>query len=634
MEQLSSHPHEIVVCGVPFETEHERDALSRLRDIGVTSVQIYTFWNRFEPSGRGQFDWSFYDREVELIQEAGLRYVPFILMGPKYAAPQWWLDSDEHVGLYCLEHGKYNPIESIWSPRFRKEIARVLQAFADHYVPMNVLESIQPGICGDYGESIMPVLGNWPGDYHTHAGYWCAGDDAKRNFRAWLASRYGDVEAVNTEWRSHYGGIGEIEPFLPHRAPSRTAYFDMLDWYRASMTEYTDFWMRECRRIFPDLPVYMCTGGVESPEHASSFSAQAKVCAQADGGIRLTNEGNRFYDNFFITAYAKSACAFYGAYMGLEPVGPMIDKGVVARIFGSAAYGNRQIFHYYGNLFESENVNPRPAAQSVREHIDLIQERPLPKSVALWWPGYYTAFNDGIPEDLEEAATFIRGITNCMPVNDDMALDGALDGYNLLVAPVAGFTRREVLLKIVEWVEAGGVLLASGLTTDLELQDVHEYRALFGILPESERAAGHARQVIRKHPELGEFSVLESFHSSAAWIGLMDDTVVLAATEEGPAYAGTYTREASAAFMRKAGHGVAICFDGPMIFHSDPEALFPAPGVYKALLTDVLKRFAQTADLIPAEGEIARADIGGQVYALCDGRIVNTGEAPRPFEAS
>ncbi len=114
-----SETHEIVVCGVPFETDQEVEALRQLKRIGVTSVQIYTFWKNFEPSGRGQFDWSFYDREVRLIQEAGLKYFPFLLLGPKYAAPQWWLDSPEHVGLRCLEHGKTSLVESIWNPEWR-----------------------------------------------------------------------------------------------------------------------------------------------------------------------------------------------------------------------------------------------------------------------------------------------------------------------------------------------------------------------------------------------------------------------------------------------------------------------------------------------------------------------------------
>ncbi|HEY3341333.1 MAG TPA: family 14 glycosylhydrolase, partial [Anaerolineae bacterium] len=391
---------EIVVCGVPFETEHEQDALRQLKDLGVTSVQIYTFWKDFEPSGRGQFDWRFYDREVELIQKAGLKYVPFILMGPKYAVPQWWLDDPKHAGLYCLEHHKYNPIESIWNPAFRVEISRVLQSFAAHYLPMNVLESIQPGICGDYGEAIMPVHGNWPGDYHTHRGYWCAGEDAQASFIKWLTRKYQSAKALNAAWRSHYRALREVTPFMPHQTPSRTALFDMLDWYNDSMTEYSEFWLRECRAAFPQTSVYLCTGGSEEPEHASSFSSQARVAGKHGCGIRLTNEGNKFYDNFFITAYTESACNLYGAYMGLEPVGPITDKGVVARIFGSADYGNRQMFHYFTNLFE-EGVKPRPSTEGFKKYIPMIQERPMPETVGFFWPGYYAALNGGMPENVD-----------------------------------------------------------------------------------------------------------------------------------------------------------------------------------------------------------------------------------------
>lgn len=623
-------PHEIVVCGVPFETEHEKEALQRLKEIGVTSVQIYTFWNRFEPETRGSFDWSFYDREVELIQEAGLKYVPFILMGPKYAAPQWWLDSDGHAGLYCLEHGTYNPIESIWNPRFREEIIRVLEAFAAHYGSMGVLESVQPGICGDYGESIMPVVGNWPGDYHTHAGYWCAGEDARASLQSWLAERFGDIGALNAAWRTHHASFGEVAPFLEHKAPSRTAWFDLLDWYRWSMTEYTEFWMAECRRIFADLPVYMCTGGVESPQHASNFAAQARVCAEHQGGIRLTNEGNRFYDNFFITAYCHSACEYYGAYMGLEPVGPMIDTGVVARIFGSAAYGNRQMFHYYGNLF-AENVELRPAAHSLKRYADMIQERPLPDTVGVFWPGYYTAWHDGTPDDLKDCISFIRSLTNCRPINDDMILDGALDRVKLLVAPVAGFTRRAVLQRIAAWVRAGGTLLSTMLTTDLELDAAPEYAELFGILPTSEHAAGISRHHTVAPPEFASLREIPLYTCNTGWMHLAPDVVPLAETEEGPAYAGTYARRVTSAFMRRAGKGMAIYYEGPMNFHPDPEALFVDPGVYKALLVDVLRHYAHTADLTPEEDEIARAEIDGRIVALKKAEIVVTNEAPRHF---
>lgn len=612
--------HEIVVCGVPFETPLEKDALQKLKEIGVTSVQIYTFWKNFEPVERGQFDWAFYDREAALIQEAGLRYVPFLLMGPKYATPRWWLGSPEHVGLRCLEHGKISPVESIWNPNFRQEISRVLEAFAAHYLPMQVLESIQPGICGDYGEAIMPVTGNWPGDYHTHLGYWCGAADAVASFRAWLVEKFGSVEILNRAWRSHYDDFNLVKPFRAHQAPSRTAFFDFLEWYRGSMTDYAEFWMRTCRRFFPDIPVYLCTGGVEEPEQASSFSSQARIAARHGGGLRLTNEGNKFYDNFFQTAYTRSACDWYGASLGLEPVGPMTDKGVTARIFGSADYGNPQMFHYYSNLFDG--LTPRPAADGLRGYLPLLQQRLLGGSVAFFWPGLTAAWNGGMPEVVSRALRFVRRMTNCLPVNEELILDGVLERHRLLVIPLPGFTSRPVLDVIARWVRAGGVVLQAGLLTDLELERVTAYDELFGILPDSEEAWGIATQYTHAGLEFPAFGELGEFTSSRSWLGLASDVEMLASTRSGENYSGTQTKLASAAFRRKAGQGQAIYYSGPVVMEDDPEAVFFDRGTFKSLLRDVLTAYAHTVDLTPGPGEIARAQIGEEMYALKDGEIV------------
>ena len=366
---------EIVICGAPFDTPDEVDALRRVKELGFTSVQIYTFWRDMEPAARGGFEWGALDRQVRLIAEAGLKFVPFLLMGPKYAAPDWWLADPRHVGLKCLEHGKDSPIESVWNRAFRGEISRVLEAFAEHYLPWDVLESIQPGICGDYGEAIFPVLGNWPGDYHTHRGFWCGGDDAVAAFRVHLKEKYGAIESLNQAWNSRYTTFEEVLPFLKHQAPSRTAYFDLISWYQASMTDFAEFWMAECRRIFPTIPAYLCTGGADDDTAIGAlYAAQAKAAAKHGGGIRLTNEVNKFYENFRLTAHTHAACSFYGAYLGLEPVGPITEQGVRARMFGSAAYGNRQIFHYYRNVIGSDNL-PLPAAEAVRECVPFLQDQ-------------------------------------------------------------------------------------------------------------------------------------------------------------------------------------------------------------------------------------------------------------------
>ena len=63
------------------------------------------------------------------------------------------------------------------------------------------------------------------------------------------------------------------------------------------MTDYAAFWMAACRRAFPGVPAYLCTGGADDDTPTGArFSAQAKAAARHGGGIRLTNEVNKFDD--------------------------------------------------------------------------------------------------------------------------------------------------------------------------------------------------------------------------------------------------------------------------------------------------------------------------------------------------
>jgi hypothetical protein len=606
---------EIVVCGVPFGQPIAEEALRQVKDLGFTSVQIYTFWKEFEPE-QDHFDWSVYDPQVELIGKAGLKYVPFLLMGPKYAAPEWWLQHKGHIGLRCLEHGRYSPIESVWNPAFRSEITRVLSAFADHYRDWKVIESVQPGICGDYGEAIFPVVGNWPGDYHTHRGFWCGGEDAVADFQRHLEEQYHIVDRLNQAWRTGFNAFSEITPFLRHHAPSRTAWFDMICWYRGAMTEYADFWMQECRRLFPDLPVYLCTGGMEEPEHGSSFASQARIAAKHQGGIRLTNEANRFYHNFTITAYAWSACRFYGAYLGLEPVGPMTERGVRARVFGSIAYGNRQIFHYYGNVM-GEDAKPLPAAAALKDYLPLAGEREVPSGIAFFWPTDRAVLEGETPKDINDSLAYVRTMYPVSPVGEEMILDGALDRFNCLIMIGAETARRSVLERIADWVtKRGGLLLSVGRVRDIELEPVPSLDACFGILPDSEDAWGISQQHVRPTTGFPGVSALPPYYANHGWMGLDRDVEMITATEATDAYSGTRTLEVSAMFQKKwdsGGRGIFYC--GPVSFQSDPEALFQDPGVLRALLKDVCDSSGITGYTL-AEGEIARAEIDRGILVL------------------
>ena len=596
---------EIVVCGIPFGNpiERVRADLAAHKAHGITAVQTYTFWRDFEAAARGNFNWEKTDAKVRLIQEAGLKWVPFLLMGPKYAAPDWWLASPEHRGLKCIEHLKESKIESIWNPAFRTEISRVLDAFAAYYGPMNVIESIQPGICGDYGEAIFPVLGNWPGDYHTHKGYWCADEFALADARAKLG----------------------FAPAPLHKLPSRAARLAFIKWYQGAMTEYSEFWCAECRRAFPDLPVYLCTGGADDDTPTGAlFSAQAKAAARHGGGIRLTNEVNKFEENFRLCAHTAAACEFYGAYLGLEPVGPMTTQGVRNRTFGSAAFGNRQVFHYYGNLFDPKTGEAQPAAEIVRDNAALIGENKAEKGIALYWPVDNALLEGAVPDAVRGALKHIRRNYPVSPVSEEMILDGALDGFGFLVMLNVDSTRREALEAVAAWAERGGQILCAGAhPKDIELDRVEAFDAAFGLLPDSEEAWGHHNEKSTL-PENGAFprlTKIKSLHAEKGWLGLHPATEKLFVAQEGPgggegAQESTRILAVSALFKRNKAH----FFGGAVNLQLDPQACFADPGVFLSLLDDLCAA-SGIAPLGTLPEETARVRIAGKTLALTDTEI-------------
>lgn len=633
---------ELVVCGVPFggkvrdeaggperpiTREELKAACLELKGLGVTAVQIYCFWNKFEPEREGAFDWTYYDEQVSVLRETGMKWVPFFLMGPRYAAPEWWLADPRHAGLVCLEHQKPNPTESIWSPAFLEQVDRVSKAFADHYLPMDVIESFQPGICGDYGETEFPDIGNWPGSYHAHRGFWCGGEDARADYTAWLREKFGSVEALNEAWRTRYVSFEEIPPFLPHEAPSRTAWYDFLKWYRGSMTKYTERWLSICRKNFPDTPIYLCVGGMEQPELGTQFADQIALCAKYHCGIRLTNEGNKFYDNYHWTALAKAACDHYGAYMGLEPVGPISPIGVTTRVFGSAAYGNRQMFNYFDNLCKNRKASQ--GGENFKKYIPLLRETGPQPGIAMLWPAAFSSFfasnpddlnskiATGIPRAVSEALGFLRRQVNTVPLNERLILDGALKRFRILVSPLGMFTEAEVLRKIAEWVKEGGMLVTAGIPKDLEMRDVPEFLDACGLSRDYELTIGHHEQYPEEDCPYPAFKALGQFHSEAAVMGILPETKVLAASHPS-VWGAAVTKKVYGATEHAYGKGSVLLYLGKVTFTDDPNAIHPDPGVFRILLGDVISQKEDLVSLEPRPGEIARAVIGGQVMALTE----------------
>lgn len=546
--------------------------LRALKETGATSVQTYVYWNKVEPTA-GVLDWSAYDPQVRLFRKLGLRWVPFIVMSPWYVTPEHVRQSPGMTMYRCLEHGRDSQIPSIWSPALRDYVRHCLGRLADHYRPMDVLESVNLGISGDYGEAIYPVIGNWPGAYHSHSGYWCGDALAEADFRRTVAGLYpAGIAALNRAWKSHYGSLAEVRPFLPGRAPSERAWQEFLAWYRGAMTAYADDCLRIARECFPDSPIYLCTGGDMAPEHGSDFFEQARVAAKHRAGVRITNEASSFPYNVRYTRMVDSACRHYGAYFGHEPASVVTPAGAVGRVFNAVTSGANQLFAYYGDEWIDASGAKAVAGPSGR-HLQRLrplmrQSTPLP-DVAIYHSNL--AASQVASAESSRVAMWnygdlladIRNFIDYDLVDDRLVADGAIERKSILLLLGSHVMDAATTRRIEAWVRRGGVLFVLGSRpTDWD-GSTAPFDALVGFTPESDEITGLTTDgIIVPQPEvLPSIASLKNVICSRAYLHLTPDAAPLITMAYGP--------KGVVAWRRKLGSGSVYAYYGPMDIKQD-----------------------------------------------------------------
>ena len=440
------------------------------RSLGVTSVESYVTWETCEREAEGKWDWSQWDKQVKILKDAGLKWVPFIILSPAYSTPNWFRAGKEHFPCRCLEHGIDSKIESLWNPNLPKWIDRFIAEFAKRYRDSGVIESVLLGIQGDFGEAIYSVSGggwtfNVPGEYHNHAGYWCDDPYALADYREFLQGRYKTVAALNKTWGAEFKSfeeadfpgrkeqLAEFEKSLPPKTPEmRRRWLDFIDWYRAAMTDWSDWRIGTTKKHFPNTPIYLCTGGDAEPHHGSNFAEQCRVAAKHGQGVRITNEASNYAQNFMITRWVAAAGRHYGAFYGFEPAGAEDEKGIVARIYNATASGANQLHDYTPNVTSSES---RMAAQRAHfKYLFRVKNPMVP--VALWYPNVDLTLKWG---GFLHKAAGLRDYTDFDYVDESMLRTGALDKYKVLVVIAGPIMETSDARLIAKWLQKGGRMI-------------------------------------------------------------------------------------------------------------------------------------------------------------------------------
>lgn len=428
--------------------------------LGATSFESYVRWSGAEIK-ENEWDFSMYDVEVEYLRSQKLKWVPFIIAGPAYTTPDWFKQSSESLFYKCLEHGQESEVQSLWNPHLKKHIEAFIKKFSQHYEKQGVIESVLVGITGDFGEAIYPVSGGgWTGNYHQHQGLWSGDKEAVKNFQTFLKKKYNGIKKLNAAWNTGFTDFTNIKPFTSETAPSPAAFLDEIQWYRNSMSLWVDFWLKTTKKYFPRTPVYLCTGGDGYPDQGSDFSAQVKIAAKNQCGVRITNEASSYPFNFILTRWVSSAGKFYNSFFGFEPASGISREGLVNRIYNATASGAVQLFEYTDNLVKTDERK-----NTFKDNAKFLIKRAPDVKAAAFIPTTYLTVRHA-----QRWGKFFMDLAGLRPVTDfdfadeNMIEDGALKNYQILFIVDGSLVKKSVKEKILAFVQKGGILFGYRLS--------------------------------------------------------------------------------------------------------------------------------------------------------------------------
>ena len=229
------------MLGVCYYPEHwpeawwKKDA-GRMVDMGIEFVRVAEFaWSRMEPR-RGEYDWGWLDRAIDVLAGAGLKVV---LCTPTTTPPKWLMDEypeiapvDElgHVrGFGSRRHYSFS------SEIYRKESRRIVEMLAKRY-------GTHPGVVG------------WQTDneYGCHDTVLSWGDHDLKAFQNWLRHTYQSPEQLNEAWGNVFWSM-EVQSFeevsLPHLTVTETNPAARLDFRRFQSAQVNSYDLMQCEII-------------------------------------------------------------------------------------------------------------------------------------------------------------------------------------------------------------------------------------------------------------------------------------------------------------------------------------------------------------------------------------------------
>ncbi|GJM61751.1 family 14 glycosylhydrolase [Persicobacter diffluens] len=236
--------------------------LRLMKDAGVEAVSIDVWWGLVQQQGANHFDWSYYDKVVQLIRLNGLDWVPILSFHQAGGnvnddftqwTPVWlWgelLQKNPELSLsdiqYVSESGAVSvEYVSLWADEYvMPYYQNFMAAFRERFKAYEDMTAEINISCGPAGELRYPSYNShdW-GDYPNRGTLQCYSRLAVEDYRRYLEKQYSNIQELNTHWDTKLLGFEEVVmPKDPDAFFEEQQYFktvagrDLINWYHSSL---------------------------------------------------------------------------------------------------------------------------------------------------------------------------------------------------------------------------------------------------------------------------------------------------------------------------------------------------------------------------------------------------------------
>jgi beta-galactosidase len=477
----------------PPEEDWAGDYATAAKD-GMTVFRHWFLWSTIEVAP-GEYDWSDYDRQLDLAAENGIKT---IIAEMVTVAPEW--------AYHRYAHARFE------TPEGRK---------LDSHMHGSCVVGGAPGLCldnEDYREAAADFLRALVARYRDHPGLggydvwnecnqrhnicYCPATAAK--FRDWLRDKYGDLRMLGEAW--HRYSYARWEDVMPPRALG--PYPDTLDWLQFRIDDAYRLlrWRVELIRSLDPNHRITAHGVAASltrmaPGAADDWRAAAEVESYGYtwGSSR---HGDEPWKQMHAADLVRASCRgkpfwhaeAYGGPLWMQPqvIGKPRDEGRIASpedirywdlvSFACGATGlmylrwrpllDGPLFGAFGPYGMDGSRTPRSEMASrigkwVRapEQGKLWQSRPVKGEVGIVYVPETQLFTYAQQRNTDFYARSMQGAYQGffdVNVQADWVRIDHIDEYDLLYLPFPVMLTRETADRLRAWVAAGGTLVSEG----------------------------------------------------------------------------------------------------------------------------------------------------------------------------